>query len=175
MPRPLAEGWGWRISLAKVAASGPFSVFDGWWRHSIVVAGDGLRLESARDTLSLNPHRVVGYDRGASWSCTLEGKPASVLNVMCESHVATATVQVTREPRMDAQGPIAVLPVNCRGICHVAGRTTPFLIAPGSVLLAETQGSPLTCRTDGESSTGSSYLLVIQIEPLTVDKRVAHD
>lgn len=168
--RPLANGRGWRISLATVAANGQFSVFDGWWRHSIVVAGDGLRLESASTAVSLSPHRAVSYDGGASWSCTLEGETASVLNVMCESRVATATLQVTRKLRMNLQGPIVLLPVNCSGICHVDGNTSPFLIPQGSFLLSDTQGPHITCRTDGESSAESSYLLAIQIESLTVDK-----
>lgn len=173
--RPLAAGPGWRISLAAVAASGPFSVFDGWWRHSVVVAGDGLRLDSASDTLSLKPHHVVCYDGGTSWSCKLEGVRASVLNVMCQSHLARATVQVTRKLSMGAQGPIAVFPVNCRGICFFDGDTAPFFISPGSVLFTETKDAPLICRIDGETSAEDAYLLAIQIEQLTVDKRVPHD
>jgi environmental stress-induced protein Ves len=168
--RPLADGRGWRISLATVAASGPFSIFEGWWRHSTVVAGGGLCLQSASATLALKPHRVVGYDGGDSWWCKLEGETASVLNVMCESSVAAATVQLARELRMDSKGTIAILPVNCGAVCQVEGSSTSFLIPPGAMLLRETQGAPLTCRTEGGLSGESSYLLAIQIEPLTVEK-----
>jgi environmental stress-induced protein Ves len=161
--------------MATVAASGPFSIFKGWWRHSIVVAGDGLRLDSERATLSLKPHHVVNYDGGANWSCTVEGERASVMNVMCESHVARATVEITGELRIDAQGPIAVLPVNCGGVCHVDGKAAPFSIPPGFVMVSEAQIARLTCRIDGEQSAEGAYLLAIQIEPLTVEKRVTND
>lgn len=173
--RLLAEGRGWRISLASVTTSGPFSVFKGWWRHSLVVAGDGLRLESTSEMLSLKPHRVVDYDGGVSWSCELEGEPASVINVMCESVVVKATARVTKEFSADSQWPIAVLPVNCSGICQVGVSMMPILIPSGSILLSEAPGSSLTCRINGESTAETSYLFAIQIEPMTVDKRIVYD
>ena len=47
--------WTWRISVAEVATSGPFSRFDGVQRWFAVLGGNGVSLQMARRRAP--PHR----------------------------------------------------------------------------------------------------------------------
>ncbi len=63
-----AAGFDWRVSMARVAAAGPFSTFDGIDRTLAVLSGQGLRLTTdeigTRRTVVLNvdsdPYRFAG-------------------------------------------------------------------------------------------------------------------
>lgn len=166
--RLLAEGVGWRISLATVGNDGPFSVFDGWWRHSVVVGGGGLRLSSNEETLDLAPHRIMGYDGGVERSCELVGEPASVLNVMCEARTTRATVCEVKDLHIETRGVVAILPVNCSTAFHVGHMSEPVYVASGSLLLAKTSGRTINCSVVDAFPGQSSYLLVVQFESLNV-------
>jgi len=90
----LAAGRGWRVSLAQVVQDGPFSVFEGMTRHSVVIAGEGLQLASAATIVSLVPGELASYDGEMPWQCRLQGAAAMVLNIMCEREAASADVQL---------------------------------------------------------------------------------
>jgi environmental stress-induced protein Ves len=51
----------WRVSVADVAASGPFSSFPGYERHIVVIEGGARRGRPARLALA-------AYPRGSLWS-----------------------------------------------------------------------------------------------------------
>lgn len=171
----LAQGLGWRLSLARVALDGPFSVFYGWQRHSTVVAGEGLRLDSGPDSVFLEPHRVFSYDGGLDWVCTLGGKAASVVNAMCEKNVAAISVKIARELSIETRNTFVIFPVNSRVICHSAVENITFSVQKGSFLLAQKQRSPIHCCVTDELSLESAYFIAIQINPLPYIKRVEHD
>ena len=92
--RELAQGPGWRISLANVDKSGDFSIFPGWTRHSVVVAGEGLLLRSGTAQMDLRLDLPATYDGGLLWHATLLDGPVRVLNVMVEEKVARAEIHV---------------------------------------------------------------------------------
>lgn len=100
-PRP-GGGFTWRLSLANVAAAGPFSSFPGVDRTILLVSGDGMELRFAE-----TPERVVRVDRPfepvrfageTATTCALLGGPVVDLNVMTERALATHTLEVVREP-----------------------------------------------------------------------------
>lgn len=78
------EDFGWRVSLARVAAAGPFSLFPGVERTLAVVEGEGLRLhvdgrEAARLDAEGPPFRFPG---DLPVSATLGAGPIVDFNVM---------------------------------------------------------------------------------------------
>ncbi|MEV6332755.1 HutD family protein [Streptomyces sp. NPDC051909] len=89
----------WRVSLADVAAGGPFSAFPGVDRVITVVDGPGMEL-----TVDGAPHLVdaafepFSFSGDAATECRLLGGPLVDFNVMTRRAAATADVRVTRAP-----------------------------------------------------------------------------
>jgi len=92
--RELGQGAGWRVSVAQVEANGDFSLYPGWTRHSVVIAGAGLALRSGTAKLDLRPGAVTTYDGGLPWRSTLRSGTVQILNVMVQAHLAQARVEV---------------------------------------------------------------------------------
>jgi len=83
LPADGGDDWTLRISVADIAADGPFSPFPGVTRWFAVLEGDGVRLAFPERTLNIGrgdaPLRFDGADAPG---CTLLGGPTRDLNVM---------------------------------------------------------------------------------------------
>jgi environmental stress-induced protein Ves len=79
---PGAADFTWRVSLADVAAPGPFSAFDGVDRTIVLLAGPAMQVEVAGDRHDLFRHVPFAFDGGAPTSCAVPGGPTHDLNVM---------------------------------------------------------------------------------------------
>lgn len=88
-----AEGaWRWRMSVAEVTASGPFSRFEGITRWFAVLKGAGValtvRTPSDSDDAGACEHRLTTtdpalcFDGGANTYCALLGGPTQDFNLM---------------------------------------------------------------------------------------------
>lgn len=86
--------WTGRISVAEVAASGPFSRFEGVRRWFAVLSGDGVSLR-----LAGGEHRLTAasapleFDGEAAVDCRLLGGPTQDLNLMVRRDRAGARMQ----------------------------------------------------------------------------------
>lgn len=91
--RELATGPGWRVSLADLAATGPFSRFPGLQRlftpldDGVVLTIDGTRCATRR-------HRPVAFPGDAEVELVALGSPSRALNVMTPAGAPAATVRV---------------------------------------------------------------------------------
>lgn len=80
---PAAGAWQLRLSLADIAADGPFSAFPGVVRWFVVLEGDGVEL-----TIDGQPHRrrpgdsPLRFDGAADTHCRLLSGPTRDLNLM---------------------------------------------------------------------------------------------
>lgn len=80
---PAAGDWAWRMSVADVDQSGPFSKFDGVERWFAVLEGAGVQLDVAGV-----PHRVTSadaplfFDGGAATACELVAGKTRDFNLM---------------------------------------------------------------------------------------------
>jgi environmental stress-induced protein Ves len=89
---PSAAAWRWRMSVAEVTASGPFSRFDGITRWFAVLKGAGValtvRTPSDSDDLVICEHHLTQhepalcFDGGATTSCQLLDGPTQDFNLM---------------------------------------------------------------------------------------------
>lgn len=77
------EDFGWRISTARVAQSGPFSHFPGVARWLAVIEGGRLNLVlSDRRLIVEAGTQPVLFDGDSTCECTLEGREVLDLNLM---------------------------------------------------------------------------------------------
>lgn len=90
---PKAHDWQWRMSVAEVTRSGPFSRFEGIERWFAVLEGDGVALSMDGEL-----HRLTGdsapfrFDGGQTTECNLLGGATRDFNLMTRCGAAAATV-----------------------------------------------------------------------------------
>jgi hypothetical protein len=86
----------WRVSMATIAQSGPFSAFPGCDRSILVVDG-GFVIETAGTRLTLDQPLVPhSFNGDAPAECTLLGGPARDFNVIARRSRARATLRGLR-------------------------------------------------------------------------------
>ncbi len=93
---PDGEAFAWRVSVAHIEDSGPFSDFAGYDRTMVLLKGKGLRLAFA-DGAERRLERVgdlAEFDGASAPQCTLLGGPCIDLNVMV-AKACPAAVAVT--------------------------------------------------------------------------------
>lgn len=100
----------WRVSLADIAADGPFSTFPGVDRVLTVIAGDGLALEIEGRTIRLEPGAPFAFPGEAAVAARLGAGPIRDLNVMVRRGAWTARVEPWRgDPGAAPDGPRLVV------------------------------------------------------------------
>ncbi|MEJ8857010.1 HutD family protein [Variovorax robiniae] len=95
------ENFDWRVSIATIAASGPFSIFAGVDRTIMLLVGDGVRLHSKEgiDHRLDTSHAPFSFSGDVAIDCTLLGDASSDFNVMSRRAMCAAVVTVTRDPQ----------------------------------------------------------------------------
>lgn len=79
------DDFGWRLSLAEVAADAPFSAFPGVDRVIVLLEGDGLTLCHADGRVAHElamPNEPWAFDGGLALQARLRGGPTRDLNLM---------------------------------------------------------------------------------------------
>lgn len=79
------DDFGWRLSLAEVAADAPFSAYPGVDRVIALLEGDGLTLCHADGRVAhelLTPNEPWAFDGGLALQARLRGGPTRDLNLM---------------------------------------------------------------------------------------------
>jgi len=89
-------GFAWRISLADVEASGPFSSYDGVDRVIVLLDGPTMRLTVDGVVHDLRPLEPFAFDGAARTECELPAGPTRDLNVMTAQGWVTAAVEILR-------------------------------------------------------------------------------
>lgn len=95
---PSAQDWVWRMSVAEVESSGPFSRFDGVQRWFAVLAGAGVRLTldapAGMQTHALTRSSApLCFDGAVPTQCDLLNGPTQDFNLMLRSGRATGRMQ----------------------------------------------------------------------------------
>jgi environmental stress-induced protein Ves len=77
------DGFDWRVSLATIAADGPFSVFPGVERTLVLVDGHGMTLDiDGAPTMLTKAEPVAAFDGEAQVQAKLNRGPSTDFNVM---------------------------------------------------------------------------------------------
>ena len=102
----------WRLSIAEIAASGPFSAFAGIDRVITLLEGDGVRLHSASagiDHLLNVPLVPFAFSGDVALDCDLLGSACQDFNVMVRRSFGTPQVALqTQVWKLPAHGSLLV-------------------------------------------------------------------
>jgi environmental stress-induced protein Ves len=130
LAEPKADGGNlWRLSIAEVAQSGPFSDFSGYDRTIMLIEGAGFTLdfESAPSKRLDRLYEPYAFDGGWKTDCTLIDGPIRDFNLMALRDAGPAELTVAR---LDRDG-ISVPPARTvvfhafDGEATVSGRPLP--------------------------------------------------
>ena len=92
--------WAWRISVAQVASSGPFSRFEGVQRWFAVLNGNGVSLQlPGAGHLLTAASAPLEFDGEAAVDCRLLDGPTQDLNLMVRRDRAGARMQRLAGPQ----------------------------------------------------------------------------
>jgi environmental stress-induced protein Ves len=94
----IAEGFLWRLSMAGLEASGPFSRFDGYDRTLLLLEGKGLRLDHGPHGRALlaKPLQASAFPGEWDTQCALLDGPCRDFNVMSDRARVRHEVYVQR-------------------------------------------------------------------------------
>ncbi|MBN8750298.1 MAG: HutD family protein [Variovorax sp.] len=100
------EAFDWRVSIASIVSSGPFSVFAGVDRLITLLEGDGVQLQGPGIARRLDvPLQPFAFSGDVPIDCTLLGGPSTDFNVMsrrgrvrAELHVLCADTELPAAP-----------------------------------------------------------------------------
>lgn len=104
--------FGWRVSIATIAAPGPFSVFAGIDRSIMLLEGEGVRLRSRDGRIDHRldiAQRPFAFAGDAEIDCTLQGGASSDFNVMTRRGQWQAEVRVLEGAAATEAAPHGVL------------------------------------------------------------------
>jgi len=109
----------WRLSLADIEQSGPFSAFPGLARIHCIVEGAGHILSNSGTRLEARPLHPLRFDGGLELECRLRDGRCKAFNVIYDPARVTAEAGILRDGTLPA----------------VAGRHVLFVVA-GSLEIA---------------------------------------
>jgi uncharacterized protein len=172
----VADGIGgrfrWRLSIADVAQSGPFSNFAGYERIIAVVAGAGMRLEVAGRAPAVldGASDPFAFPGEAATSCTLLDGPIRDFNLIYDRDACRGTLDALRFTtgsfRWQLAGGIAFV-YAARGALDIGAEEGPkYTVAETATLRIEDFHGVLTVR----GASGSHALLAV-ITPRRADNR----
>src|SRR5262249_1889770 len=99
----------WRLSIAEVAQSGPFSDFSGYDRTIMLIEGAGFTLEfdTAPTKRIDRPYEPFPFDGGWKTNCTLIDGPIREFNLMAARDAGPAELTVAQLDRGGISVPAA--------------------------------------------------------------------
>lgn len=90
------EDFGWRLSIAEIERSQPYSIFPGVDRRQLLLSGPGLVLTGSGERhLLAAPYDVAGFSGDSVLTCEPAG-PCRVLNVMTRRGIVDAEISILR-------------------------------------------------------------------------------
>jgi environmental stress-induced protein Ves len=133
------DRFAWRVSIADIGRSGPFSAFAGVDRTLVLLQGPGLVLTGVGEPLEVRAHyEPIEFAGDISLECTLTGGPVRDFNLMIRRSRARGELAIVRgsaEAIAPAQFQLCYAAV---GVCEclLAGHV-PLTLHDGNTLLVE--------------------------------------
>jgi environmental stress-induced protein Ves len=136
----------WRVSVAQIDVSGPFSDFAGYRRSMVLLRGGGVRLtfDGAPPTSLTAVGDLAEFDGALKTDCRLVDGPCTDLNLMVAKSVAAvvASVERLREPRALPPLPHGVsLVFGISGVLEVACAAGRAWLEPWDLAILSADGT----------------------------------
>jgi len=162
-PGRTSQDWAWRVSIAEIDRSGPFSAFDGYQRLQVLLAGRDLTLQFAdggRARLA-QPGDSCHYDGGRALEANLPQGPCRALNLIAAPWAGLAwKSEVISTPTVRHAAWAMLVPLT--GAWAAACGT----LAPGEAAVYETTAAVPPCA-DAWHPSAASTLHAQPVGPLT--------
>jgi uncharacterized protein len=133
-----AEEFGWRLSLADIAESGPFSLYGPVDRVFTLIEGKGLALDiSGAAPAAPAIYKPLAFACDVKTSCTLAGGPCRALNLFTargEWSAEGSVIDIAEIEDLDASGKACALYI-LEGDCSVAAHGTVTVAAAGEAVI----------------------------------------
>lgn len=160
----------WRLSIADVERSGPFSDFAGYQRTIMLLEGGGMALsfDGHEPQRIAEPYRPFVFDGGWKTECRLLGGPVRDLNLMVDRERARGSVQVRSLDRAIELLPAARWEVilGLKGAAEIDADGTIHRLKPGELLrLDDAQGHTLALRPSEPGSCLAHVIIDLKIAP----------
>lgn len=141
----------WRLSIADVERSGPFSDFAGYQRTIMLLEGEGMALtfDGGAPQRIAATYRPFVFDGGWKTECRLLGGPVRDLNLMVDGSRAWGTVQARSLDRAIelVPGTRWELVLVLAGAAQVDADGKAYRLGPGELLrLDDAQGTMVAMR-----------------------------
>lgn len=153
-PGAAPDAFDWRVSVADVAADGPFSRFPGVERTIVMIAGAGMRLEGDGHAVELRaPFEPYAFSGDDGIACTLVAGPVRDFNLMLRRGRAQGHVMVVRDAG-------ARIPPARFRLCYAAAGALECLL-PGRPPLTVAAGHAVVIEDD--DATGGAPFAIIPL------------
>ena len=158
----------WRVSIADVERSGPFSDFTGYERTIMLLDGDGMELtiDDAPPVRIAQAFAPLGFDGGAKTECRLLGGPVRDFNLMVDRASVFGTLTVQR-CNPDVAIPLAVrwsLIYCLQGDVDIVLGSTGWPLSAGELLCIDAAMTDATVIAT--AITSDALLATIAIQPI---------
>jgi len=154
---PQSADWGsfaWRVSIAEIASSGPFSSFMGIDRMLVVLAGGGMVLTGIReDAVEIRPYDCVTFAGEAQVASRLLDGPTRDFNVMTRRGAARADVRVVRSERLALDNATTY-------VCHAASKDCACLVDDATIAVPEAHTLVADVACFAVDATGNGVAIV---------------
>ena len=150
---PGPSDWIWRISVADVAASGPFSRFDGVQRWFAVLDGNGVRLElGGGENILTAGSAPFCFDGALAVGCQLLDGATRDLNLMVRSEKMSARMTRVDGAQRVVAGGKGVLAVYAAGAAVTLACGNETLDVPADSLAWRPVTPGTTVRIEGQGA-----------------------
>jgi environmental stress-induced protein Ves len=162
----------WRVSIATIAASAPFSTFAGIDRTIMLLSGRGMHLRSADGSVD---HRLDAVEQPFAFAgdltidCEALGAVSRDFNVMTQRGVYRAEIRVIRAAARLAPAPCGLL-LALRGHWQVVGAAAQCQLGPAQGLWWE-QGADCAWSVDPGSDRDAAAAALIVVRWTAADSR----
>jgi environmental stress-induced protein Ves len=100
---PITGRFRWRLSMAEVASSGPFSDFSGYRRVMTLLEGHGVRLRIDGEARALRAvGEIIEFSGAARTDCELIDGPCVDLNLMVDESLPAPAIQMMGSAALSA-------------------------------------------------------------------------
>jgi uncharacterized protein len=127
----------WRVSIAKVDASGPFSNFSGYERHIMLLEGDGMSLEVDRRLRMLAPMTPFSFSGNSHTIGQLIDSPVRDFNLIVRRDFGVGKLSLVNQARFVS------------GACHLlihCLKGDSVLLEPGEEFNLDSAGVVVLCE-----------------------------
>ena len=147
------DGFGWRVSLADVAADGPFSTFPGVDRVLTVIEGAGLVLDVEDEVVTLDAASPpLAFAGEAKVTARLTGGPIGDLNLMVRRggwRARARRLTVTGAVQLVTEADVTL--VLALDALRITGPDGGVDLAPLDAVMLEGEGSRLSLDSHGRT------------------------